>query len=87
MLHDLLQSSNKFNDTDNLCINVDENECFQPFKLKNPEDFSETMSKQWAANTLSMLEDFNQDNDLFLPLNSYANKTGMDINQQYPVEP
>jgi hypothetical protein len=65
MLHDLLQSS-KFNDADNLCMNLDENECFQPFKLKNPKDFSKTMSKQWAANTLGTLEDFDQDNDLFL---------------------
>jgi hypothetical protein len=39
------------------------------------------MSAQWATKTLDMLEDFNPENDLFLPLNLYADKTGTDVNQ------
>jgi hypothetical protein len=33
------------------------------------------------------LEDFDPDNDFFLPLVLYRDKTGTNINQRYPLEP
>jgi hypothetical protein len=45
------------------------------------------MSKQWAKHTFASLEDFDPNNDLFFPLVLYANKTGTDMNQWYPLEP
>ena len=86
MLRDLLCSS-KFNEVNNLCVNQDENNRFLRFQPTNSEDISETMSKKWATETQDSLEDFDPDKDLFLPLNLYADKTGTDVNQRYPLEP
>jgi hypothetical protein len=57
------------------------------FKGASVEDCSKLMSKQWANGTFVSLEDFDPDNDLFFPIVLYANKTGTDINQRYPMEP
>lgn len=86
MLRDLLRSS-KFNDTKNLCINREENERFARFVPMDLKDFSETMSRQWASETYDSLEGFDPDNDLFFPINLYANKMGTDVNQRYLLEP
>jgi hypothetical protein len=48
------------------------------------------MSNEWASDTQNSIEnddDFDPDQDLFLPLMLYGDKTGMDINQWYPLEP
>jgi hypothetical protein len=57
---------------------------FVPTKV---EDCSKLMSKQWAKDTFDSLEDFDRDNLLFFPIVLYANKTGTDVNQWYPLEP
>jgi hypothetical protein len=77
MLHDLLLST-KFQDIDNLCANRDESSHFGKFTPTSAEDCSDTFES---------LEDFDPDNDFFLPLVLYGDKTGTDINQQYPLEP
>jgi hypothetical protein len=86
MLHDLL-SSTKFQDIDNLCANRDESSHFGKFTPTSAEDCSEIMARDWANNTFESLEDFDPDNDFFLPLVLYRDKTGTDINQRYPLEP
>jgi hypothetical protein len=86
MLSDLLGSS-KFTDVNNLCVNPSIANRFSQFMPMTVEDCSELMSKQWANDTFASLEDFDPDNDLFFPLVLYANKTGTDVNQWYPLEP
>ena len=86
MLRDLLGSS-KFTDVNNLCVNPSIADCFSQFVPTTVEDCSELMSKQWANDTFASLEDFDPNNDLFFPLVLYADKTGTDINQWYPLEP
>jgi hypothetical protein len=88
MLPDLLRNR-KFNGADNLCINPDENYHFEPFKPRNSEDFSETISKLWATKTQDSLWKISTKtrSNLFPPPNFYADKTGKHINQWYPQEP
>jgi hypothetical protein len=86
MLHDLL-SSTKFQGIDNLCANRDESSRFGKFTPTSAEDCSEIMARNWANDTFESLENFNLDNDLFLPLVLYGDKTGTDVNQRYPLEP
>ncbi len=86
MLCDLLGSA-KFTDVNNLCVNPSVADHFSQFMLTKVEDCSELMSKPWAKDTFDSLEDFDPDNDLFFPLVLYANKTGTDMNQWYPLEP
>ena len=45
------------------------------------------MSRKWATKTFEGLDDFNPDTDLFVPLMFYADKTGTDKYQRYPLEP
>jgi hypothetical protein len=86
MLHDLLGSA-KFTDINNLCVNPSLADQFSQFVLTKLKDFYELMSKQWAKDTFDSLEDFDQENDLFFPLVLYADKTGTNVNQWYPLEP
>ncbi len=86
MLHDLL-SSTKFQDINNLCANRDKSSRFGKFTPTSAKDCSEIMARDWANNTFESLEDFNPNNDFFLPLVLYREKTGTDINQQYPFKP
>jgi hypothetical protein len=86
MLHYLLGSS-KFTDVNNLCVNPSVADRFSQFMPTTVEDYSELMSKQWANDTFASLEDFDPDNHLFFPFVLYADKSGTDINQQYPLEP
>jgi hypothetical protein len=86
MLHDLLGSS-KFTDVNNLCVNPSVADRFSQFVPTTVENCFELMSKQWAKHTFASLEDFDPNNDLFFPLVLYANKTGTDMNQWYPLEP
>jgi hypothetical protein len=86
MLHDLL-SSTKFQDIDNLCANRDESSHFGKFTPTSAEDCSKIMARDWANDTFESLEDFDPDNDFFLPLVLYRDKTGTDVNQRYPLEP
>jgi hypothetical protein len=48
---------------------------------------NECPDNEWAKDTFDSLEAFDPDNDLFFPLVLYANKTGTDVNQWYPLEP
>jgi hypothetical protein len=86
MLHDLLLST-KFQGIDNLCANRDESSRFGKFTPTSAEDCSEIMARNWADNMFESLKDFNLDNDLFLPLVLYGDKTGTNINQRYPLKP
>jgi len=86
MLHDLL-SSTKFQDIDNLFANRDESSHFGKFTPTSAEDCSEIMAREWANDTFESLEDFDPDNDFFLALILYRDKTGTNVNQWYPLEP
>jgi len=86
MLQDLLESS-KFNDVDNLCVNQEESDRFAQFMPTNPEDYSEIMSKKWAVESFESLEDFDPVTNFFLSIGMYGDKTGVDVNQRYPLEP
>jgi hypothetical protein len=86
MLRDLLGSA-KFTDVNNLCVNPSVADRFSQFVPTKVEDCSELMSKQWAKDTFDSLEDFDPENDLFFPLVLYADKTGTDMNQWYPLKP
>jgi hypothetical protein len=44
------------------------------------------MARDWANDTFESLEDFDPDNDFFLPLVLYGDETGTNINQWYPLE-
>ncbi len=84
LLHNLL-SSTKFQDIDNLCANRDKSSHFGKFMPTSAEDCSEIMTRDWANDTFESLEDFDPDNDFFLPLVLYGDKTGTDVNQ--PLKP
>ncbi len=81
MLHDLLLST-KFQDINNLCANRDESSRFGKFTPTSTEDCSEIMARDLANDTFESLEDFDPDNDFFLPLVLYGDKTGTDVNQR-----
>jgi hypothetical protein len=85
-LRDLLLSTT-FDDIDNLCINKEEQDCFKPFKPVTNDDYGELMVKDWARDLLEGIEDFDVENDLFLAVMMYGDKTGTDVNQRYPLEP
>jgi hypothetical protein len=53
-------------------------------------DSSEIMSNEWASKTQDSLvvnENFDPDQDFFLPVQMYGDKTGTYVNQRYPLEP
>jgi hypothetical protein len=86
---DLLRSS-AFYDIDNLCANKEEQDCFNHFQPTTVADNSEIMSNEWASKMQDQLaadEDFDPDQDYFLALQVYGDKTGTDVNQRYPLEP
>jgi hypothetical protein len=85
-LRDLLLSTT-FDDVDNLCINKEEQDHFKPFKPVTNDNYGELMVKDWARDSLEGIEDFDVENDLFLAVMMYSDKTGTDVNQRYPLEP
>ncbi len=88
-LQDLLRSS-AFYDIDNLCANKEEQDHFNHFQPTTVADNSELMSNEWASKTQDKLaadEDSDADQDYFLALQVYGDKTGTDVNQRYPLEP
>jgi hypothetical protein len=88
-LQDLLRSST-FYDIDNLCANKAEQDCFNHFQPTTVANNSEIMSNEWASKTQDQLaadKDFDPDQDYFLALQVYGDKTGTDVNQRYPLEP
>jgi hypothetical protein len=85
-LRDLLLSTT-FDDLDNLCINKEEQDCFKPFKPVTNNDYGELMVKDWERDLLEGIEDFDAENDLFLAVMMYSNKTGTNMNQRYPFKP
>jgi hypothetical protein len=88
-LQDLLRSS-AFYDIDNLCANKAEQDCFNHFQPTTVADNSEIMSNEWASKMQDQLaadKDFDPDQDYFLALQVYGDKTGTDVNQRYPLEP
>ncbi len=63
---------------------------FSRFVPTELNDFTELMVKQWAQKTydsIEALDDFDPDFDFFFPLILYADKTGTDVLQRYPLEP
>lgn len=85
-LTDLLHSS-KFDDVDNLCVNQEPGERFQPFQPVKNADYGEVMANQWARDTRAAIDDFDDNFDLVLGVIIYGDKTGTDVNQRYPLEP
>ncbi len=88
-LQDLLRSS-AFYDIDNLCANKAEQDCFHSFQPMTVADSSEIMSNEWAIQTQDSLvveEDFDPEQDFFLALQMYGDKTGTNVNQCYRLEP
>jgi hypothetical protein len=45
------------------------------------------MVKDWARDLLEGIEDFDAENDMFLAVMMYRDKTGTDMIQRYPLEP
>jgi hypothetical protein len=73
-----------------LCANKAEQDRFNHFQPTTVADNSEIMSNEWASKTQDQLaadEDFDPDQDYFLALQVYGDKTGTDVNQRYPLEP
>ena len=86
-LQDLLRSST-FDKVDNLCVNKDNDERFQqPFEATTKEDVGEVSAKRWARETVESIPNFDSEKDLLLGLMMYGDKTGVDVNQRYPLEP
>jgi hypothetical protein len=88
-LQDLLHSSAFYN-IDNLCANKEEQDRFNRFQPTTVADNSEIMSNEWASKTQDQLaadEDFDADQDYFLALQVYGDKTGTHVNQRYRLEP
>jgi hypothetical protein len=88
-LQDLLRSSALYN-IDNLCANKEEQDRFNRFQPTTVANNSEIMSSEWASKTqdrLAVNEDFDTDKDFFLAMQMYGDKTGIDVNQRYPLEP
>jgi len=86
MVQDLLNSP-KFDDVENICVNKDALRRFMKFIPVDEHDNSEAMAKKWASMTFDSLENFDIERDFFLPLILYADKTGTDQYQRYPLEP
>jgi len=87
MLQDLFDSP-VWDSVDNLCVNRDEAKRFS--KYIPPDDCLddlEIMCRRWASDTYDGLKDFVEGEHLFLPLILYADKTGTDKMQRYPLEP
>jgi hypothetical protein len=79
-----------FYDIDNLCANREEQDHFKHFQPMTVADSGEIMSNEWASNTQDSIKedkDFDSDQDFFLALMLYGDKTGTNINQWYPFEP
>ena len=88
MLTNLLNSS-MFHSVENLCVNPSEEERFSRFVPPSVDDDTEVALKKWAQETYDKLvaSGFDPDEELFFPLILYADKTGTDVNQRYPLEP
>ena len=88
MLQDLFDSP-VFDSVDNLCVNPSEDSRFSQFVPDpNTNDELEIMSRSWSKSTFDQcLSGFVPGKDLFCPLILYADKTGTDHFQRYPLEP
>ena len=86
MIQDLLHSP-LFDSLDNLCVNADSSSRFCKFIPSSENDNTEVMARKWASDTFDELDDFDGTRDFFLPLILYADKTGADKYQRYPLEP
>jgi hypothetical protein len=84
-LRDLLLST--FDYVENLCVNKSDQDRFKPFEPIKNKDYGEIMAKDWSRESREDIEGFDPENDLFLPIMMYGNKTGTNINQRYPLEP
>jgi hypothetical protein len=60
---------------------------FKPFAPTSNKDFREVMAKCWARETHDGIQDFNVDKDLLLAIMIYRDKTGINVNQRYSLEP
>jgi hypothetical protein len=70
--------------------NKEEQDHFEHFQSMTVGNSSEIMSNEWARKTQDSIlgnNNFDPDQDFFLALMLYGDKTGTDINQQYPLEP
>jgi len=87
MLQDLFDSP-AFESVSNLCVNEEVEKRFDKF-VPSPGtiDDMEAACRAWASETFDNLEGFIPGKDLFVPLIFYADKTGTDRFQRYPLEP
>ena len=86
MMQDLLVSSH-FDSIDSIHVNRDSFGNVNKFVPRCDQEESEVMSCKWASDTFDQLVDYDPSRDLFLPLILYADKTGFDKLQRYPLEP
>jgi hypothetical protein len=80
-LHDLLLSTT-FDYVDNLCVNKSDQDHFKPFEPVENKDYGEIMAKDWSRESREDIEGFDPENDFFLPIMMYGDKTGTDVNQR-----
>ena len=86
MIQDLLLSHH-FDSIDKVLLRRDDDGRLLKFEPRVETELSEVMSRRWAQDTFDQICDYDPSNDLFLPLILYADKTGTDRYQRYPLEP
>ena len=86
MLQDLLLS-HYFDSIDNVLINCDADGNVLKFEPRVDYELSEVMSRKWAQDSFDQIREYDPAKDLFVPLILYADKTGTDRYQRYPLEP
>jgi hypothetical protein len=85
-LKNLLRSS-AFYDIDNLCANKEEQDCFEHFQPTTVANSSKSMSNEWASKMQDSIlgdNDFDPDQDFFLALMLYGDKTGTMLTSGIP---
>ena len=86
MMQDLLLSRH-FDSTESIHVNRDTSGNVTKFVPRSDLELSEVMSCKWASDTFDEITDYDPSRDLLLPLILYADKTGSDHYQRYPLEP
>ena len=85
-LQDLLASS-RFDDLTNLCANEDRSSRFSQYIPTAADEVCEILGSRWYSLTCEKMTSRNHENVIVLPLVLYADKTGKDAFQRYPLEP
>ena len=84
-LQDLL-NSNHFDSLENLCANPSPQDRFNMYKATDDDELAEIMCGGWYLRTYQQYVT-DPENEYVMPLILYADKTGTDAMQRYPLEP